>query len=99
LILIISDRLTLTAVIVAAIVALVGYLVIRLISRLAANGQRADEAVVLPASVDTEPIRVQAQVASHPSQPVTLDLTEEDARMLHRLATLLREVPSESGAS
>jgi hypothetical protein len=95
LILISSNQLTLGKVILAAVVGLIGYLIISSITRFAASRRRAE----IEASVTAEAAGVQAPVASRPSQPVALDLTEDDAKILHRLATLLREVSSESGAS
>jgi hypothetical protein len=110
LILIIADRITLGIAIFTAIVGWIGYLLISSISRLAARRRAAAEAApiatesaqpVVPAAA-AEPTVVQTPVAAaptpSPARSTTVTLSEEDAKMLSRLASLLREAPSESGA-
>jgi hypothetical protein len=108
LIVIVSDRITLGIVILIAVIIVAGSSLISLISSFAAKRKLSAVATVSPQPETTVAVEAPPAVAAKPvepspavapAQPAPLQLSEEDAKILHRLAVLLRETPSESGAS
>jgi len=105
LILILRGRLTLEFAVIVAVIAVVGLLLIRLLSRVASSHRQPPQAAIewsQPATMEATEVPASEVVpasAARPEEAKPLELSEEDAQMLRRLAALLREVPPEPASS